>query len=60
VGGLIVLSGVGLLVRSLVLIAYALGLAFAFAREAVDLEEPQLPGRGAGDDGDWDYDETSA
>ena len=56
VGGLLALSGVGLLVRSLMLIAYALGLAFAFAREAVELEEPQLPGRGAGDD--WEYDET--
>ncbi len=56
VGGLLALSGVGLLVRSLMLIAYALGLAFAFAREAVDLEEPQLPGRGAGED--WELDET--
>ncbi len=56
VGGLLALSGVGLLVRSLMLIAYALGLAFAFAREAVDLEEPQLPGRGAEED--WEYDET--
>lgn len=56
VGGLLALSGVGLLVRSLMLIAYALGLAFAFAREAVDLEEPQLPGRGASDD--WEYDDA--
>ncbi len=56
VGGLIALGGVGLLVRSLVLIAYAVGLAFAFAREVVDLEEPHPPGRGAGED--WEYDET--
>ncbi len=57
VGGLLVLSGAGLLVRSLMLIVYAFGLAFAFARDAVDLEEPQLGGRGA--DEDWEYDETN-
>ena len=56
-GGLLALSGVGVLMRSLMLTAYALGLAFAFARQAVDLEEPQLPGRGAGD-GPWEYDDT--
>lgn len=57
-GGLLALTGVGLLTRSLVLIAYAFGLAFAFSRDAVELEEPQLPGRGGGS-GSWEYDETS-
>jgi hypothetical protein len=56
-GGLLALGGVGLLMRSVVLIAYAFGLAFAFARNAVDLEEPQLPGRDSGDSS-WDYDES--
>ncbi len=56
-GGLLALTGVGLLTRSLVLIAYAFGLAFALSRDAVELEEPQLPGR-AGDDSSWEYDET--
>ncbi|MCH8919146.1 MAG: hypothetical protein IIA23_00330 [Chloroflexi bacterium] len=56
-GGLLALTGVGLLTRSLVLIAYAFGLAFAFSRDAVELEEPQLPGRGDGS-GSWEYDET--
>jgi hypothetical protein len=49
-GGLLALGGVGLLLRSLMLTAYVLGLAFAFARDTVDLEEPQLPGGVAGDD----------
>ena len=56
-GGLLALTGVGLLTRSLVLIAYAFGLAFALSRDAVELEEPQLPGRGDGS-GSWEYDET--
>ncbi len=56
-GGLLALTGIGLLVRSLVLIAYAFGLAFAFSRDAVELEEPRLPGRGAEEDS-WEYDET--
>lgn len=56
-GGLLALSGVGILMRSLVLTAYALGLAFAFARHAVDLEEPRLPHPGSGDK-PWEYDET--
>ena len=56
-GGLLALAGVGLLTRSLVLIAYAFGLAFALSRDAVELEEPQLPGRGDGS-GSWEYDET--
>ncbi len=56
-GGLLALTGVGLLTRSLVLIAYAFGLAFAFSRDAVELEEPQLLGRGEGS-GSWEYDET--
>jgi hypothetical protein len=56
-GGLLTLTGVGLLTRSLVLVAYAFGLAFAFSRDAVELEEPQLPGRGDGS-GSWEYDET--
>ncbi len=56
-GGLLALTGVGLLTRSLVLIAYAFGLAFAFSRDAVELEEPQLPGRGDGS-GSWEYEET--
>jgi hypothetical protein len=54
---LLALSGVGVLLRSLMLTAYALGLAFAFARETVDLEEPQLPRQVAGGDA-WEYDET--
>ncbi len=56
-GGLLALAGVGVLLRSLVLTAYTLGLAFAFARDAVDLEEPRLPGRDADDDA-WEYEET--
>ncbi len=56
-GGLLALGGVGLLMRSIVLIVYAIGLAVAFARDAVDLEEPQLPGRDS-DDGSWEYDES--
>jgi hypothetical protein len=56
-GALVALTGVGLLLRSLLLTAYALGLAFAFARDAVDLEEPQLPRRDAGGDV-WEYDEA--
>ncbi len=56
-GGLLALTGVGLLTRSRVLIAYAFGLAFALSRDAVELEEPQLPGRGDGS-GSWEYDET--
>ncbi len=56
-GALLVLSGVGVLLRSLMLTAYAMGLAFAFARDAVELEEPQLPRRDG--DGDvWEYEET--
>jgi hypothetical protein len=54
---LLVLSGVGVLLRSLVLTGYALGLALAFARDAVELEEPQLPRPDAGDDV-WEYDEN--
>ncbi len=56
VGGLLALAGVGLLLRSLVLIAYALGLGLAFARDAVELEEPRLAGRDG--DGSREYDET--
>ncbi len=56
-GGLLALTGVGLLTRSLVLIAYALGLAFALSRDAVELEEPQLPGRGDGSVS-WEHDEA--
>ncbi len=55
-GALLALAGVGVLLRSLVLTAYALGLAFAFARDAVELEEPQLPHRDGADV--WEYDET--
>lgn len=54
---LLALSGVGILLRSLMLTAYALGLAFAFGRHTVDLEGPQLPRQDAGGDV-WDYDET--
>jgi hypothetical protein len=54
---LLVLSGLGLLLRSLMLTAYALGLALAFARDTVDLEEPQLPSREGGGDV-LEYDET--
>ena len=54
---LLALTGLGVLLRSLTLTAYALGLAFAFARHTVDLEEPQLPGRNAAGDV-WEYDET--
>ena len=56
-GALLALGGVGLLLRSLMVTAYALGLAFAFARDAVELEAPELPGGGGGDD-DWEYEET--
>lgn len=56
-GALLALTGVGLLLRSLLLTAYALGLAFALARDAVELEDPQLPRRGAGGDL-WECDET--
>jgi len=55
-GGLLALGGVGLLMRSLMLIAYALGLAAAFSRQMVDLEDPRLPGGAAGEP--WDYGET--
>jgi len=54
---LLLLSGVGLLLRSLMLTAYTLGLAFAFARDTVELEEPQLH-RGDGRGDAWEYDET--
>ena len=56
VGGLLALTGVGLLLRSLVLIAYAFGLGLAFARDAVELEEPRLAGQDG--DGSREYDET--
>ena len=56
-GGLLALSGVGLLMRSLMLIAYALGLAAAFSRDLVELEDPRLPGAAPGEP--WDYDETT-
>jgi hypothetical protein len=56
-GGLLALGGAGVLMRSLVVTAYALGLAFAFARDTVDLEEPQLPGRDSSDDS-FEYDEA--
>jgi protein-S-isoprenylcysteine O-methyltransferase Ste14 len=56
VGGLLALTGVGLLLRSLVLIAYAFGLGVAFARDAVELEEPRLAGQDG--DGSREYDET--
>jgi hypothetical protein len=55
-GALLALTGVGVLLRSLVLTAYALGLAIAFARDAVELEEPQLPRHDGADV--WEYDET--
>ena len=55
-GGLLALGGVGLLMRSLMLIAYAVGLAAAFSRELVELEDPRLPGAAPGEP--WDYDET--
>jgi hypothetical protein len=58
-GGLLLLSGVALLLRSLILVAYTLGLSFAFARELLELEEPQLPGRSPAAD-DWEPDETLA
>ncbi len=56
-GGLVALGGAAVLLRSLLLAAYAIGLAFAFTRDAVDLEEPQLPHPGAGDE-PWELDET--
>ncbi len=56
-GGLLALGGVGLLMRSIVLIIYAIGLAVTFARNSVDLEEPQLPGRDS-NDASWEYDES--
>jgi len=54
-GGLLALGGVGLLMRSMMLIAYVLGLAAAFSRELVELEDARLPGA-SGEP--WDYDET--
>ena len=57
-GGLLALTGVGVLLRSLLLTAYALGLALAFARQAVDLEEPRLPGRQT--TSAWDPEESDA
>jgi hypothetical protein len=56
-GALLALGGVGLLLRSLMVTAYVVGLAFAFARDAVELEAPELPGGSSGDN-DWEYDET--
>jgi hypothetical protein len=55
--GLLALSGLGVLLRSLTLTAYAFGLAFAFSRDVVELEEPQLSHRDVGGDV-WEYDET--
>ena len=55
-GGLLALGGVGLLMRSMMLIAYVLGLAAAFSRELVELEDARLPGGAPGEP--WDYDET--
>lgn len=55
--GLLALSGLGVLLRSLTLAAYAFGLAFAFSRDVVELEEPQLSRRDGGGDV-WEYDET--
>jgi hypothetical protein len=46
-GGLLALSGVGILTRSLLLMAYVLALALAFGQQNVDLEEPHFPGSGA-------------
>lgn len=57
-GGLIALTGAAVLLRSTALTAYALALAIAFAMEAIDLEEPQLPGRTPAEDSAWDYTET--
>ena len=56
-GGLLALGGVGLLMRSLMLIAYVLGLAAAFSRELVELEDARLPGGAPREP--WDYDETT-
>lgn len=44
-GGLLALGGAGVLLRSMMLTAYAAGLAFAFARRTVELEEPNVPGQ---------------
>jgi hypothetical protein len=41
--------------RSMMLIAYVLGLAAAFSRELVELEDARLPGGASGEP--WDYDE---
>lgn len=56
-GGLLLLGGAGLFLRSLLLIAYAFGLAFAFARQTIELEDPQVP-RLPRREPDWEYDET--
>jgi hypothetical protein len=57
-GGLLALSGVGLLTRSLLLVAYVLALALAFAQDNVDLEEPHLPGSGPEGETPFEADET--
>ena len=57
-GGLLALIGVGVLLRSTALTAYALGLAVGFATDVVELEEPQLPGRSSADTAAWDYTDT--
>lgn len=41
-GGIMVLGGLGLLLRSLVLLLYSLGLAWASASGAITVEEPRL------------------
>jgi hypothetical protein len=42
-GGLLAVIGAAFLARSFMLAAYTFALAFAYTREAIDLEEPRLP-----------------
>ena len=51
IGGLLVVGGAGLLLRSTVLTLYALGIAVAATTEAIEVDEPRpadLMGRGRG------------
>lgn len=52
-GGIMVLGGLGLVLRSLALLLYALGLAWASASGAITVEEPRLDAfAGRGGEGD--------
>lgn len=52
-GGIMVLGGLGLVLRSITLLMYALGLAWASASGAITVEEPRLDSfAGRGGEGD--------